>query len=288
MPATTATLAPETTRVPAPASEEEYPCSDGLVLMETEPHADAIVAMRNQLQVHFAMRPDVYVSGSMAVYYRQGDPSAVLVPDLFVVKGAPRKPPRKSYRLWEEGGVAPSFVVEVASPSTSERDASVKRLAYERMGVGEYWRFDPTGTLIAEGLVGWRLRGGRYQRARATGLANGYRSVALGLDLRAEGPLLRFWDTRRGRSLPTHAEASRALEQSQKQLDRTDRKLDAAERKLDETERRLGQTERELEQEACLRQQAEQEREQAEGKLNEAQRQIRELQSLLRLPGKSG
>ena len=206
-----ATLVPEPTSAPVPAREEEYPCSDGLVLMETEPHADAIVAMRNQLQAHFSTRPDVYVAGSMAVYYQQGDPSAVLVPDLFVVKGAPRKPARKSYRLWDEGGVAPSFVVDVASPSTSERDASVKRLAYERMGVGEYWRFDPTGTLIAEGLVGWRLRGGRYQRARATGLANGYRSVALGLDLRAEGPLLRFWDTRRGRSLPTHAEASRAL-----------------------------------------------------------------------------
>ena len=281
MPATTATLAPETTRVPAPASEEEYPCSDGLVLMETEPHADAIVAMRNQLQVHFATRPDVYVSGSMAVYYRQGDPSAVLVPDLFVVKGAPRKPPRKSYRLWEEGGVAPSFVVEVASPSTSERDASVKRMTYERMGVGEYWRFDPTGTLIAEGLVGWRLRGGRYQRARATGLANGYRSVALGLDLRAEGPLLRFWDTRRGRSLLTHAEVIRALEQNEKQLDRTERKLDAVERKLGQAAREQDQVERE-------RDQAERGRNQAERRLDELQQQIRELQSLLRLPGKSG
>ena len=29
--------------------EEEYPCSDGKVLMETEPHANSIVAMRNQL-----------------------------------------------------------------------------------------------------------------------------------------------------------------------------------------------------------------------------------------------
>ncbi|MCY4186997.1 MAG: Uma2 family endonuclease [Bryobacterales bacterium] len=272
---------PEPTSAPVPVREEEYPCSDGLVLMETEPHADAIVAMRNQLQAHFSTRPDVYVAGSMAVYYRQGDPSAVLVPDLFVVKGAPRKPARKSYRLWDEGGVAPSFVVDVASPSTSERDASVKRLAYERMGVGEYWRFDPTGTLIAEGLVGWRLRGGRYQRARATGLANGYRSVALGLDLRAEGPLLRFWDTRRGRSLPTHAEASRALEQNQKQLDRTERKLDATERKLGQAVRERDQAEREREQETRGR-------ERAERKLDEAQQRIRELQSLLGLAGKSG
>ena len=47
---------------------EEYPCSDGKVLMETDPHASSIVAMRNQLQRHFEARPDVYVAGSMAVY----------------------------------------------------------------------------------------------------------------------------------------------------------------------------------------------------------------------------
>ena len=93
----------------------------------------------------------------MAVYYRQGDRAAVVVPDVFVVLGAPHKEARKSYLIWAEGGVVPSFVVEVASPSTSRLDATSKRATYERMGVREYWRFDPLGELVAGRLEGWRL-----------------------------------------------------------------------------------------------------------------------------------
>ena len=135
----------------------EYPYSDGKVLMETDPHARSIIDMRCQLDTHFKARQDAYVAGSMALYYRQGDPAAVVVPDVFVVLGAAHKQARKSYLLWEEGGVVPSFVVEVASPSTSRRDATTKRATYERMGVHEYWRFDPLGELIAGRLAGWRL-----------------------------------------------------------------------------------------------------------------------------------
>ena len=114
---------------PADVPPEAYPFSDGKVLMETDPHANAIIAMRDQLQWHFEDRPDVYVAGSMAVYYRRGDPRAVVAPDVFVVLGAAKRS-RRSYRMWDEGGVAPAFVVEVASPSTSRlgRDrASARR-----------------------------------------------------------------------------------------------------------------------------------------------------------------
>ena len=121
---------------------EAYPFSDGKVLMETDPHANAIIAMRDRLQWHFEDRPDVYVAGSMAVYYRRGDPRAVVAPDVFVVLGAAKRS-RRSYRMWDEGGVAPAFVVEVASPSTSRLDATGKRATYERMGVTEYWRLRP-------------------------------------------------------------------------------------------------------------------------------------------------
>ena len=144
----------------------EYPYSDGKILMETDPHADSIVDMRYQLKTHFEARQDVYVAGSMALYYREGDPSAMLAPDLFVVLGVEKKE-RRSYMLWEEGGVVPAFVVEVASQSTSRLDAASKRATYERMGVREYWRFDPLGELIREGLVGWRLAAGSYEQVRA-------------------------------------------------------------------------------------------------------------------------
>ena len=167
--------------------------------------------MRNQLQWHFESRPDVYVAGSMAVYWRRGDPRAVVAPDVFVALGVP-KTTRNSYRVWDEGGVVPAFVVEVASASTSGRDARGKRATYEAMGVAEYWRFDPLGKRVRQGLEGWRLAGGRYERVRAARTAAWYRSAVLGLELRAEGWLLRFRDPVSGRDLLTHAEAGRALQ----------------------------------------------------------------------------
>lgn len=246
---------------PAEVQLEEYPFSDGRVLMETDPHANSIVAMRNQLQWHFEARPDVYVAGSMAVYWREGDPSAVVAPDVFVVLGAAKRQ-RKSYRTWEDGGVVPAFVVEVASASTSGRDATGKRATYEGMGVQEYWRFDPTGRWIEQGLVGWRLSGGGYERVREETEAGCYRSEVLGLELRAEGWLLRFRDPILGRDLLTYSETSRALQE-------TSRALQEAQGERDEAERRA-------EAEAASRLQAERER-------DEANRRIQELEARLRL-----
>ena len=188
----------------------EYPYSDGKILMETDPHADSIVDMRYQLKTHFEARQDVYVAGSMALYYREGDPSAMLAPDVFVVLGVEKKE-RRSYMVWEEGGVVPAFVVEVASQSTSRLDATSKRATYERIGVREYWRFDPLGELIREGLVGWRLVGGSYEQVRAGRAGSWQRSEVLGLELRAEGRLLRFWDPKQGRALATHSESLRGV-----------------------------------------------------------------------------
>ena len=50
---------------------------------------------------------------------------------------------------------APDLVVEIASPSTEERDLTVKLELYARFGVLEYWTTHPTnGTLERRTLVG--------------------------------------------------------------------------------------------------------------------------------------
>ncbi len=62
----------------------------------------------------------------------------VVQPDLFVI---PEVDPRKVLD-WPDSGV-PSFIAEILSPSTALGDRKVKRPAYQRAGVGEYWIVDP-------------------------------------------------------------------------------------------------------------------------------------------------
>ena len=54
-----------------------------------------------RLRQHFRSRRDVYVSGNLLLYYQEGNPRAVVAPDVFVVLGASNAD-RSTYRLWEE------------------------------------------------------------------------------------------------------------------------------------------------------------------------------------------
>ena len=261
--ADTATLALPKTGLPSRESEE-YPYSDGRVLMEADPHANAIVEMRNKLRRHFAAAGNIYVAGSMAVYYREGDQQAVVAPDVFVVLGVAKRD-RRSYKIWEEAGVVPALVIEVASPSTRRLDATSKQGTYERMGVSEYWRFDPDGRHIRQGLEGWRLEGLKYRPVVARRQAGGvrtYRSEVLGLELRAEGRLLRFRDPRTGQDLMTHAETHDARENAERRANTAERRANTAERRANTAERRADAAERRAEAERVARRRAEHERDQ--------------------------
>jgi hypothetical protein len=80
------------------------------------------------LDLYFQDRPDVYVSGDMCIYYEEGNPEAVVAPDVFVVFGAP-KHDRTTYQLWHEPK-APDFVLEITSRSARSRDQGPKRGIY--------------------------------------------------------------------------------------------------------------------------------------------------------------
>ena len=238
-----------------------YPYSDGRVLMEGDAHANAIVEMRNQLQGHFEHRPHTYVAGSMAVYYSQGDKEAVLEPDVFVVLGVEKRD-RKSYKIWEEGGAVPSFVVEVVPAATSSLEPASKRTTYERIGVPEFWRFDPDRTSIPQGL-----EGASYERVRETRQDDGVswqQSLVLGLDLRADGQLLRFRNPLLGRSLLTYSEECQARRDAEQRADRAQRWAEA---------------------EAAARRNAECRADNAERERYEADRRILDLEERLRLSG---
>ena len=193
----------------------EYPSSDGEPMAENKWQYVAMTDTTSALENQFIHRPDVFVGSDMLMYYRMNDNATRVAPDVFVVFGAAGKHFRDSWIVWREGK-APDFVMEVASPSTWQRDAAEKRDIYAGMGVTEYWRFDPTGEHFAPQLVGERLVGGEYQpiplETDGDGTLRG-RSDVLGLDICARPGLeLRLYDPEGGQWLRTHRDSEEALQ----------------------------------------------------------------------------
>ena len=192
--------------VPSPAAVE-YPCSDGKPMAENDAQRAAIMYVIGVLEVRYAHRPDVYVSGDLLIYYEEGDPRASVAPDAFVVFGAEDRR-RPTYRLWEEPK-APDFVLEVASRSSWREDEGPKAALYERLGVHEYWQYDPTGEHLGTRLKGRRLVDGVYRPQPVLESPDGARrlvSGTLGLEMRVKGEEMHFFDPAAGQRLLGHLE----------------------------------------------------------------------------------
>lgn len=194
-----------------------YPEGDGLPMAESDPTRDYLVYGVEALNLYFQNRPDVYVSGNLFIYYRQSVPDAVVAPDVFVVFGVEKKK-RKSYKVWQEGNRLPaSFILEITSQSTQENDEQDKPQKYQKLGVSEYFQYDPTGDYLNPQLKGSRLVGDRYQPIAATLRPDGslsLQSQALGLELRLTNGELRFYD-QTGEKLLSHAETEQARQQAE-------------------------------------------------------------------------
>jgi Uma2 family endonuclease len=176
----------------------DYPESDGRPLGETDIHRREILDLIDELERRYEAVPDVYIAGNLFVYYEKGKRSAVVCPDVFVVFGA-SKGDRRTFRIWEEG-VAPSFVIEITSESTENEDVVEKKEKYLRLGVKEYFLFDPLDEYLSPQLQGFRLVGARYQRIVPE--ADGsLMSQVTGLRLRTEGERLRLLDAATGEPL---------------------------------------------------------------------------------------
>ena len=189
-----------------------YPCSDDQPMAESEFQLVPMLYVLTVLRTHFRHREDVYVGGDMFVYYEEGNPGAVVAPDVFVVIGAPKRAehPRDTYKLWEEPK-GPDFVLEVLSSSTWKADLGPKRALYASLGVAEYWLFDPTREhLLSPPLRGLRLVGRRYRDLpvlQESENAPTLRSEVLGLDLLVDRGALRFRDVATGEDLLSHEES---------------------------------------------------------------------------------
>ena len=246
-----------------PTARVHYPDSDGKPMSESGIHWRATVNAGVVLDSHHLDRADAHVSGNLFMYYEEGNPKAAVSPDLFVAYGVAKEPPRRVWKVWEEGKAA-DFILEVTSKSSKNHDERFKAALYERLLVTEYWQFDPTRDYLDPELKGRRLgRDGKYRELtldeRDGGLCG--HSEVLGLDLQVKDGQLRFFDPKRGEYLLAPGEQRRVLDEQTHALRAT-----AAERDAAKTERDAAQAELLREADA---------RRAAEARIAELERQLR-------------
>ena len=210
---------------------DDMPLPDGLY---QHSHFWEIISILNYF---FRLRDDVVVAGDVFIYYVEGHPNVRIAPDCFVVFGVSRESFERNntYLMWEVGK-PPDFVLEIGSPSTARRDLVGKRELYASLGIGEYWRFDPSGgDHYGEPLVGEELVDGEYRElvmgVGSEGSVWGY-SAALKLELHWEEGRLWFYDSVEGRWLENMEETGVARE--------------AAEARAESAEARVAELEAEL------------------------------------------
>ena len=242
--------------------EIEYPSSDGQPMADNDKQALAMVHAFTPLLTRYDPADNVYVGLNLLLYYERGNKKRRVAPDVFVARGVPKRS-RDTYKIWEEGK-APDFVLEVASPGTAGDNAGDKMELYARLGVREYWLYDPQGSLHKPRLQGYALSGARYRRLRGRkrpGVKVAVWSRVLDLELRFEADRLRLWDPAAKEYLLTLEEA-RALRL-------------AAEAARDEEEAAWQQAE-------AARQQAESEREEQKAARQAAELRVAELEAALK------
>ena len=188
-----------------------YPETDGMPLPDGEYQAPIYITIVGTLRTFFSDVPGARVNGDTFIYYVEGDPRRVFSPDCYVAFDLSEAAleslsmeRNNTYLLWEVGK-PPDFILEIGSPSTGTVDTGRKRDLYAEIGVGEYWRFDPSGgDFYGEPLVGERLVDGEYERFELRHEDDGAvrsHSEALNLELQWIDGELRFWDPVKGERL---------------------------------------------------------------------------------------
>ena len=191
------------------APDDHEPLPDG---MEQEEHYLDLVTV---IRAFFWGRPGVLTQGHTPVYYDDADGrQQIFYADCYVAFGVdPLAIRRRNGYFIQRVGKAPDFALEIASESTVGDDLGPKRTLYARLGIGEYWRFDPTGNYYPEPLAGEVLVDGEYRpidiRRNIGGVVQ-ISSPTLGLDL--------CWDKGRLRFLERVGEYLRTLEEAEAQI----------------------------------------------------------------------
>jgi len=188
--------------------EIEYPSSDGEPMAESDITRDYMTYGVESLKLYFQGRSDVYVSANSFVYYEERNNQAVVAPDVYVVFGVAKRQ-RDNYKVWKENGITPQFVLEITSETTKDKDQETKPEIYKKLGVREYFQYDPSGDYLNPILQGVRLVNNQYEPIEANNISFDtlwLYSEVLGLELHVISGELRLRNPQTGEFLKTHRE----------------------------------------------------------------------------------
>ena len=235
---------------PVPLDGVHYPDSDGRFLPENPLQANAIVNLRLALAEHFRAVDRVVLEGDMFLYYQEGRPDLTVAPDVFVVLDHDLGG-RPTYKFWEEGK-PPDFALEVISPSSERMNSIVKRELYARLGIGEYFLFQPNPSRPEPRLKGYELDGAVYRELKPHGTgetAGALLSRRLGVSLRCEGDKLRVRDLASGRDYAWVGEnldlLEAEIESRRREAAKADREAARADREAARADREAARADRE-------------------------------------------
>ncbi len=184
---------------PGENREVYYPETDGTEMGQNSIHFWLINNLAQMLGLFFAWRTDVFVTGDIMLYYEKGEPKKFVAPDLMICFGV-KNTPRRVYELWKED-VPPSIIFEIASESTWQKDVSRKLALYERIGVQEYYIYDPERNYLPNPLLAYQLKDGEYELVETKN--SRIYSPLLNLELVDDGFSLKFFNHETIEYLPT-------------------------------------------------------------------------------------
>lgn len=228
-------------RPPMYYDDEGYLCEDSKI-SESTAHDDVLSYFREVTPSLVYEKPDAIVQRNLLMLFEEGNPRAMVEPDVMVSFGVGRHP-RDSYKLWVEGK-PPDLAIEGLSEKTWRRDLVVKPALYRDLGIREFWQVDPMGR-TPNPICGYRLSRGDYRPIRPNA-SGAFRSTVLNAEFTYDREVMRIVDLRTGKHIPP-------LHELLKQIDEARQARDDALRELDSQRKAYKARIAELEAKSCAR-----------------------------------
>jgi Uma2 family endonuclease len=259
-----------------------YPESDGKPMAESTEQYRWIVMIKENLEIQFADRPDVFIAADLFWYPVKVNafPVPQQVPDVMVVFGRP-KGMRRSYQQWKENNLPAQVVFEILSASNKTREGleamEFKFQFYEQYEVEEYYIYDPDEFT----LEGWQRQG---QILVPIPQMNGWVSPRLGVRFQWQPRTELVLYRPDGQSFLSSVELEQRAKQARLRADQEHLRAEQERLRAEQAQQQAEQAQQQADQERLRAEQAQQQADQERLRAEQTQQNLREaVPRLLRL-----